>query len=51
MGTQSTALRIPDVMRERAATIITLTDAFCTAHLDAECADFSREMVAKLSRK
>ena len=51
VSTQPSDLRIPEAMRERAGTIIALTDAFCAAHLDAECAELSRKMVAKLARK
>ena len=42
---------VPDVMLPAYAAVIAQTDAFCEAHLDAECAVLCRELAASLARK
>ncbi len=42
---------VPDPMRPVYEMIIERTDAFCAAHLDAECATLCRELAAALARK
>ncbi len=42
---------VPDIMLPVYTAIIAQTDAFCQAHLDAECAVLCRELAAALARK
>ena len=42
---------VPEKMRVKYEAIVTLTDAFCEAHLNDEYGDLCRELAAKLSRK
>ena len=42
---------VPDAMTPVYTAIIAQTDAFCQAHLDAECAVLCRELAASLARK
>jgi Domain of unknown function (DUF6398) len=49
MATDS--LRIPNAMRDRARTIIEVTDAACREHLDDEYGQIARRLVARLARK
>lgn len=42
---------VPDLLRPAFETIVERTDAFCAAHLDAECATLCRELAAALARK
>jgi hypothetical protein len=44
-------LRIPEAVRHEAEEIISLTDGFCAAHLDAEYGELCRKLVAELARK
>jgi hypothetical protein len=44
-------LAIPRALHERVDPILDVTDAFCTAHLDAGYARICRKMVARLARK
>ena len=44
-------LHIPHAMRDRAQTIIDITDSVCHAHLDQEYALITRTLVARLARK
>lgn len=43
--------RIPTSVRPRAELIMAVSDEVCGRHLDAEYADLSRRLVAKLARK
>ena len=42
---------VPDTMLPVYTAVIAQTDAFCQAHLDAECAVLCRELAAALARK
>ncbi|MBI5307773.1 MAG: hypothetical protein HZB37_05440 [Planctomycetes bacterium] len=42
---------VPDTMLPVYTAVIAQTDAFCQAHLDAECAVLCRELAAALERK
>jgi len=51
MAKRSMSENVPAAMQVRYAEIVALTDAFCEAYLDAECAQVCREMAATLGRK
>jgi len=42
---------VPAALKDRYDEIVTLTDAFCTEHLNAEYAQVCRQMAATLARK
>ena len=48
---RNTRLTIPSPLQDAAQEIFKLTDPFCAEHLDAEYAELSRKLVAKLARK
>ena len=51
MAKRSTSESVPAAMQARYDEIVALTDAFCEAHLDVECAQVCRQMAATLGRK
>jgi hypothetical protein len=51
MPRRSTSESVPQALQARYDEIVALTDAFCEAHLDAECAQLCRQMTATLGRK
>lgn len=50
-GPDLAGLRIPGHLRDDVAQVVSLTDAFCADHLDAEYAELCRHLVARLARK
>jgi uncharacterized protein DUF6398 len=51
MSPAKRSLTVPDSMRPAYDAIVELTDAFCAAHLDAECSTLCSELAAALARK
>jgi hypothetical protein len=51
MPTAKRSLTVPDPMRPPYDAIVALSNAFCAAHLDSECAALCRELAAALARK
>jgi Domain of unknown function (DUF6398) len=51
MPTAKRSLAVPDPMRPAYDAIVELSNAFCAAHLDQECAALCGELAAALARK
>src|SRR5262249_29971622 len=45
------SVRIPKALRHDVQEILTLTDLFCTEHLNDEYGELIRKLIAKLARK